>query len=330
MKRKYTCRLICAALLFATLPAGCQIGNRDIVVMSTTNSRQVFQIGGSACSLKEARVYLCNYANLYGTAYTIDLWQHDFGEYSLEDYVKDITLDKLTRVYCMDLLAESREMELSEEELKKTAEAAEEYYASLTWEEIHYMEVSEADIREYYEHYALARKLYNSLTEEVNDEVSDDEARVMEIMQIFVSDSVKAMAVEQKLAAGDDFAAVAGNYNELPSIQVTVTRDDLPKQVEDVAFLLDDNEVTGRIEVENGYYFIKCLNKYNVELTEANKSNIVEKREKEAFDDVYNAFVAGLSSYLNEEVWAEVHLDADEATTTTDFFEIYEKYCSGI
>lgn len=330
MKIKYTCGLICAALVLAALPAGCRVGNRDIVVMNTMNSRQVFQIGGSECSLKEAQVYLCNYANLYGTAYTIDLWRHDFGDYSLEDYVKDITLNELTRVYCMDLLAESGEMELSEEELQKTAEAAAEYYNSLTREEILYMEVSEADIREYYGHYALAQKLYNSLTGEVNEEVSDDEARVIEIMQIYVSDSVKAMAVEQKLAAGDDFAAVAGNYNELPFIQVTVTRDDLPKEVENVAFQLDDNEVSGRIEAENGYYFIKCLNKYNVELTEANKSNIVEKREKEAFDDVYNAFVAGLSSYLNEDIWEEVHLEADGQITTASFFEVYEKYCGGI
>ncbi len=28
---------------------------------------------------------------------TIDLWQHDFGDASLLDYVKDITLEELTR-----------------------------------------------------------------------------------------------------------------------------------------------------------------------------------------------------------------------------------------
>ena len=33
-------------------------------------------------------------------------------------------------------------------------------------------------IKEYYEHYALAQKVYHSLTKAVNEEVSDDEARV--------------------------------------------------------------------------------------------------------------------------------------------------------
>ena len=75
--------------------------------------------------------------------------------------------------------------------------------------------MTESDISEYYQHYALAQKLYNSLTNSVNEEVSDDEARVIEIMQIFVADSTKASDVAAKLERGDDFASVANNYNEL-------------------------------------------------------------------------------------------------------------------
>ena len=62
------------------------------------------------------------------------------------DYVKDIALEELTRVYCIDLLAESREVTLSEDELSKVSEAAEAYYDSLSDEEISYMGVSSMDI----------------------------------------------------------------------------------------------------------------------------------------------------------------------------------------
>jgi len=309
---------------------GCQIGNKDIVVSGTLSSRQVFTLDKSACSLKEAKVYLANYQNIYGTAYTIDLWQHDFGDASLLDYVKDITLEELTRVYTMDLLAQSQEVTLSEDETAKVAEAAKEYYASLSEDETAYMDVAEADIAEYYTHYALAQKLYHSLTNGVNEEVSDDEARVMEIMQIYVTDEDRAHEVEQKLAQGDDCASVANNYNELSAIQVTVSRDDLPDEVEEVAFQLDDNAVSGMIAAGNGYYFIKCLNKYNEELTEANKSNIVEKREKEAFDDVYNEFVASLSSRLNTDLWDGIELTTDGSIQTNSFFAVFEKYCGEI
>lgn len=318
---------VCALSMALT---GCQIGNKDIVVSGTLSSRQVFTLDKSACSLKEAKVYLANYQNIYGTAYTIDLWQHDFGDASLLDYVKDITLEELTRVYTMDLLAQSQEVTLSEDETAKVAEAAKEYYASLSEDETAYMDVAEADIAEYYTHYALAQKLYHSLTNGVNEEVSDDEARVMEITQIYVTDEDRAHEVEQKLAQGDDFASVANNYNELSAIQVTVSRDDLPDEVEEVAFQLDDNAVSGMIAAGNGYYFIKCLNKYNEELTEANKSNIVEKREKEAFDDVYNEFVASLSSRLNTDLWDGIELTTDGSIQTNSFFAVFEKYCGEI
>ena len=290
----------------------------------------MFTLDKSACSLKDAKVYLANYQNIYGTAYTIDLWQHDFGDASLLEYVKDITLEELTRVYTMDLLAQSQEVTLSEDETAKVAEAAKEYYASLSEDETAYMDVAETDIVEYYTHYALAQKLYHSLTNGVNEEVSDDEARVMEIMQIYVTDEDRAHEVEQKLVQGDDFASVANNYNELSAIQVTVSRDDLPDEVEEVAFQLDDNAVSGMIVAGNGYYFIKCLNKYNEELTEANKSNIVEKREKEAFDDVYNEFVASLSSRLNTDLWDGIELTTDGSIQTNSFFAVFEKYCGEI
>ena len=124
-----------------------------MIVSNTLNNRQVFRIGNVSCGLKEAKVYLVNYQNIYGTAYGLDLWQHDFGDSSLENYVKNITMRELAQVVCLDQLAKEKEMELSEEEKEKTAQAAEEYFASLTEEETAYMGVSESDIKEYYEHH---------------------------------------------------------------------------------------------------------------------------------------------------------------------------------
>lgn len=324
--KKNRLRAAVCVLCMSLLLGGCRIGNREIVVSGTLTDKQVFKINKTACGLKEARVYLTNYQNIYGTAYGIDLWKHDFGENSLEKYVKDITLEKLAYVVTMDLLAESQGVALTEEEMAQAGEAAKEYYASLSQEEIEYLGVTESDILEYYSHYALARKLYQSLTSSVNEEVSDDEARVIEMMQIFVRDGTKASEVAARLENGDDFASVANNYNQLSAIQVTVSRDELPEEVEQVAFQLDDGEISGKIETDGGYYFVKCLNKYNEELTEANKSNIVEKREKEAFDDVYNTYVFGLSSDLNQELWENLELDTSGTISTDSFFEVFEKY----
>ena len=104
--------LICL-LCFSFLLTGCKIGNKEVIVSNTLNNRQVFRIGNVSCGLKEAKVYLVNYQNIYGTAYGLDLWQHDFGDSSLENYVKNITMQELAQVVCLDQLAKEKEMELS-------------------------------------------------------------------------------------------------------------------------------------------------------------------------------------------------------------------------
>ena len=63
---------------------------------------------GDIHGLKEAKVYLVNYQNIYGTAYGLDLWQHDFGDSSLENYVKNITMRELAQVVCLDHLAKEK------------------------------------------------------------------------------------------------------------------------------------------------------------------------------------------------------------------------------
>jgi len=319
--------LLAVCLLFCVLLTGCQIGDKSIVVLKPLSNRYVFQIGDVSCSVKEAKIYLANYQNIYGEAYTLDLWEHDFGDESLEEYVKTITLNKLVTVACMTQLAGQQGLALTEEDEANILEAASAYYDSLTEKDKGYLNVSEVEIAEYYRHYVLAQKVYYYLTGEINGEVSDDEARVMEVMQIYVTDPEDAAIVREKLQNGEDFASVANMYNELPSIQANICRDDLPEEAELVAFRLDNNEVSEVIAVENGYYFIKCLDKYNEALTEANKVTIVEKREKEAFDDVYNEFVESLTSYINEDVWETLKVDSTSEVVTDSFFDVYEIYC---
>ena len=224
----------------------------------------------------------------------------------------------------MDLLAEDQGIALTTEEKARIKDAAAKYYESLNEAELTYTGASQSDIESMYEDYALANKVYQSLTQSVDEEVSDDEARIMEAMQIYVKTQDKAEEVSAKLAAGEDFAAVASNYNQKPVIEITFGRGDLPEEVEKAAFELDDGAVSDCIQTDDGFYFIKCINKFNEELTDANKSNIVDAREKAAFDDVYEEFVSTLASNLNESVWENIPLVTDGSISTNSFFEIID------
>ena len=317
---------LCTILLATTLLAGCKIGGKEIVFELGSDNDYVFSVGESKCSQKQARLFLCNYQNLYGNAYGVNLWDYDFEGDSLEEYVKGITLDELTKIVCMDIVSQEQEIALTEKEHKLVKKAAEEYYKSLSDDELSFMKVSQSDVVEIYETYALAEKLYKNLTEGVNTEVSDDDARVIRIQQICVSDKKNADAVSEKLAAGEAFETVAGEYSTCTTSQLTVSRGELPKELEEVAFELANDEISQAVKTTGGYYFIKCINKFEEDLTEANKVNILNQREKEQFNDVYEDFVGNAVFYLNEDVWNEIKIDKSLDIKTDSFFEIYDKY----
>jgi foldase protein PrsA len=316
--------LLCILLVNLT---GCRIGNTEYVLYEQkVDSKTVFSVNDTKCSLKEAKIYLCNYKNIYGNAYGLDLWET--GEYhdSLQNYVKDISMAELTRVICMDLLAEEQGIALDEDEIAAVAKLAKEYYDSLTDEERDFMDVRTSDVQQAYEHYAVAMKLYATLTDGVNEEVSDDEARVIRLQQIFLTDPDIAQMVAQKLEDGEDFASVAAAYNRGSTVEVTVARGDYPKEVEDVAFNLDEGASSSMIETDNGYYFVKCLSRFEEDLTEANKANILIRREKEQFDDLYDEFLNSCEFERNDALWEEVSLEETTGIATDSFFARYDNY----
>lgn len=323
--------LVAAVCIFSTVLTGCTIGDTEYVLdLKTAQGNHVFSINGSKCTQEEAKLYLCNYQNIYGNEYGVNLWEHDFGamheEETLETYVKDVTLSELANIICMNLLAEQREIALTDEEQKLVAAAADEYYNSLSKDEIAYMGIGLDDLQTFYSRYAIAQKYYNTLTQGVNEEVSDDEARVIRVQQIYVKGTDDAREVQDKLANGDDFASVASNYNEADTIETTLKRGDYPSEVDLIAFNLDNNEQSDMITTSEGYYFIKCLSKYEEDLTEQNKVNIIAQRQKQQFDDVFREFIEASEFALNEEIWDDIDIDTSGAITTDSFFAVYDKH----
>ncbi len=305
---------------------GCSIGGYEIQFqMNRLTDKYVFSINDVKCPVKEARLYLCNYKNLYGISYGVDLWEDSTEDDDLLDYVKDVTLDELSRIYCMDAIAQEQGISLTAEEKSAVSEAAEAYYATLTDAEKSFIGANQSDLETYYTHYALALKLYDAMTEGMDEEISDDEARVIRVYQIYTTDAEKAQTVADKLEAGDDFTTLATRYSETAVTERTVARGEYPQEVEDVAFNLEDGEISGMIETEDSYYFIDCVSKYDEALSDANKEQIRLQREQKELEETYEAFVAEAEIELNKDEWRTVALPEDVSGIVTDsFFETYE------
>ena len=328
--------LIAAALAFSSMfAAGCADSSATIVSddisayeaeITKGSNKTLMKIDGDQIPLSYARVYILNYQNIYGRMYGADVMSNSAQAESFTDYVKDLSLTALAKTYTMSLLATYQGITLGADELSVISEAAAEYYSSLSEEEIEYLGVDEDDIGQLYKEYALAQKVYDKITESVNLEVSDDESRIMQAKQIFVTSEEDAKSVAKALKKGSDFDVVAAQYNEADTVDVTFGRGDMPDEVIQAAFELDDDEISGKIETDDGYYFIKCVNKFDESLSEERKTVIAKERKENAFNEVYDEFKASISSRIEASVWNSEALVSNEALQSDSFFEVFEKY----
>ncbi len=304
--------------------SGCQ--NTKIVLTTGLASDELFRIGEVSCMLPEALVYLMNQKGGYENIYGAGMWEHSLGDMTMEAYLKNQVLSELAQVKSMVLLAEEREIVLSEEETARAAAAAEEYFGSLEEKEVAALRVDQEIVRKMYEDYCLAFKTYGQITEDVSVEISDDEARIIQLQQMLLPEEHLAEELREKLEQGEDFGSLAANYSKIAQTTVNIARGDKGGEYEAIAFDLDNGEISPVFAEDGGYYILKCLNTYMEEESEANKIQVAQREKTERFRSIYEELMENTLSEFQEKLWDKVNFSDYGEVQTSSFFDLYEKY----
>ncbi len=332
------------------LLGGCQ-GKDDtegtkIVLTTGFEENEIFRIEKSSCVRSEVMVYLMNTKNQYEEIFGKEIWNTSHDGMTLEENIKETVLAKLAKIKAMNLLAQQRGIVLEEEEKKQIMKAAQEYYDSLNETELTELALTTDMIRQMYEEYALADKVYDHLIADINPEISDDEARTITVQHILIktyslneegeripyTEQAKKQAYQQakeiwQMAAdGKDFSGLIAEYSEDSNASYSFGKGSMDVSFEEAAFNLGTDEISGVVESDSGYHIIKCISTFNREETDRNKIKIVEQHRKEVFDEEYTRFVNGLTRNLNAELWEEIGFMENEAITTSSFFETLHGY----
>ncbi|MCR5546525.1 MAG: hypothetical protein K6F30_08640 [Lachnospiraceae bacterium] len=306
--------------------SGCTIGEHQVYFTGGTGFSNVFRIGDMKCSKKEALLYLATYKNLYGTVGETSLWSDGFQTDTIEESIKAGVLAHLTRVYSLNIYAEENGITLTENETLAAQKAATEYFNGLEKNDRKDIGVKESDIEKIYERYVLAEKVYFQLMDQVDEEVSEDEARIMDAYVLFTTSQENALTVMNALSAGGSFETLLGTYGEGDKTLQSIGRGTYSTEVEDVIFQLDDEEISECIQTDEGYYFVECVDKYNEELSETNKANVISKRKEQVISDMISEQNVNYYSELNTRLWE--NLKVDEDVVTSNFFTVLENYIS--
>ncbi len=342
-----TAAVMAALIAACTVFSGCGSESTRVIFTTGFGRDEVFTIADESCYRNELMVYLTTVQNQYESVYGEEIWNTELDGVTLEENVKETVLARIAQIKTMYLLAKEKDVYLDEDEQEKVTAAAEEYFNSLNDTEKEELGISKSTVENMYTEYALADKVYREIIKDVNPEISDDEARIIEVQHIFFSttmrdgsgrridytDREKASVYDEACSVRElavdgmhDFEELASQYSDDTNITLSFGKGEMETAFEEAAFNLETDEVSEVIEGDTGYHIIKCISTFDRDETDANKLVIVEQRTDEVYGQEYDSFVNTLVRNLNEELWEEISLIHNEEVTTENFFEVYESY----
>ena len=346
-KGKLLRKIVCCLVPALCVVALTSCSGAKVVFTTGFGENEVFRIDSAVCTLPELMVYLTNTQNQYENVYGSEVWNISLDGVTLEENVKEMVLAKIAQIKTMYLLAGNKDVKLTEAEQTKVEQAAQEYFRSLNDTEVELLGVDQDIIVQLYTEYALADKVYEYIIQDINPEISDDEARTITVQHIllktYTTDGAgkrvayteelkrnvyqRACDIRELAVSGEqNFLDLASRYSEDAAVTYSFGKGEMDTAFEEAAFSLETDEISEVVETESGYHIIKCINTFDREQTDANKLEIVEERRREVFGQEYDAFVEKLNRDINEKLWQQVIFIHDDNVTTSNFFDVYDKY----
>ncbi len=266
--------------------------------------------------------------NRYRDVYTDQIWQVEVDDEGtlFQTYLLKSIQSFLQELKTMNRLADERGIRLTGQEKEQLERLAADFYGGLTKEDLEYTGIDEAGVYDFYVEYHLANRLVDELTRDVNLEISDSEAKVIRVQEIVLSDENQAQEVFGQAAAENaDFLSLARSVSEDKEIEKPIGRNERSKEYEDVVFALEIGQISPVISEGGKYYIVRCLDDYDEEATLERKKKLAAARKNQAFRQIYDNFVAESTVEIKSDVWEELSLSEESASTTTNLFELYQE-----
>lgn len=337
LKRRILAIVAICALLFV----GC-----GKIKFSTGMSKDLFmKVDSKKISMDRAYLLLGEQKCSYEGIFDQNVWNEKLLNTSSENYVKNSVSDTVRHLAYLELMADEMKLEISKSEQTKIEMAAKEYYDSLPDDTKKKGDITLSTVEDFYTDLKLAEEVFYIVTQDVDTEVSADEARIISVQYIFFStikedskngmvsvddiDKIKqrkkAESVLEALNGEADFATLANEYSDDSQYVLEFGRGDYAKSFEDAAFELESGMCSGVVETDEGYYIIKCTNDNMDSNYEKQKEKIIFSRRTKMFSAYYDQFTKGIDCEFNSEFWDEISIKNIKSGNGR-LYELYEKY----
>lgn len=312
-QRGWCARMLCCMALILSL-SGCG----SVFVSETA--------GSEGYTDAQVMLIVATERNRYREVYTDQIWTVSLGEgVTFQEYWLQQIRNFLSELKTMNLLADEQGIGLTGQEKEKIRSLADMYYESLTLDDLAYMRVSREDVRTMYEEYCRANKLVDVLTQDVDLEISDSEAKVITVQEICLETRQEAQEIWKKVVLEkEDFLEATADSLETEH-ERSIGRGERGKEYEKIAFSLEQGQIGEPVEENGLWYVIRCVNDYDQDATQKRKERLAVQRKNQAFRRIYDAFALEHPVRMQGALWETIRLSDGERSATTNFFSLYHE-----
>ena len=326
-----------AGLIAVSSLAGCSRSmNNDAVVAEVGEDKIVLGVANFYARMQQAQ-YETYYAGMMGTTGEA-MWTQEVEEgKTYEDTTKESTLKAIEDMYLLKQHAADYQVELTDDDKKAIKKAAEAFVEDNTLEDKEVVSGYEKYVKTFLELATIQAKMNAPMKEGVDEEVSDEEAAQKSMQYVLFSynktdeeGNSEAMTDDEKSAlkeTAEEFAEDLKN-SDGKDLEAAASEADLEVQTATfdsestsptadlvkAADALEEGDVTGIVESDNGIYVAKLTSNLDREATDAKKESIVEERKQEQYDSLLEQWRKDTKITEHEKVWKKVKFEKQGVT----------------
>lgn len=269
------------------------------------------------------------------TLYGKEIWNYVLGDEGMTyaQMLKNELLKQITYTKLVCAQADSLGVALTEDERMNVDEYTDNYLANFSIEELGYYGITRDLVWGIYADNLLATKIYESLTLNIDTDVSDEEARHPVLWYVFIAkyalaedgshveldeeglhnvrERAERLAEEAK-GTLDFYGFARENTDDTDEIEIVIGRGEMYEELEKIAFGLQEGETSRLIETADGYFILHCANYMDEEATDQAKTKIILERQERAFSDSYAVWEQDTEIWVDTVLWDKIDMTGEK------------------
>lgn len=286
----------------------------EVKIKTSEDKDILIQIEEGSCSRQEAVFMLMEEKARYEDGQNPDgLWERKIGSENMNDYVKDVVVDRLTRYTAAEVLSDRLAAYPSEDAKNLAGEEAVAAWTKISsLYDVAKYGITADSVNELYYKKAVYDAVYTKITTDATAEITEDSTRVMEADYVVVpvSDGEDAArAIYQSIKEGVEFSEACSQAGYALQTNQQIKRGELNSAVDNIAFALNDGEMSEVISSKEGFYIIHCIDDHLLVESAANYNEIITNAKEEAFKEAYYEFSKEAKMSFDRGYWKKIKIE---------------------